>query len=73
MDGRHFPRPLNVNRGILDAIPDDEFRQLVTDEAKRPEPTTKHVAKAFELFLRSKLTGKGWLPLLIWSCYLLIA
>ena len=48
---------VNVNRGILDAIPDDEFRQLVENEAKRPEPTAAHVAKAFERFLRANLTG----------------
>ena len=57
-DGSPFPRPLNVNRGILDAIPDDEFRQLVENEAKRPEPTAAHVAKAFEAFLRSQLGEK---------------
>ena len=57
--GRTFPKPLNVNRGILRSIPDDEFRQLVETEAKRPEPTAAHVAKAFEKFLRSKLKGKG--------------
>ncbi len=54
-EGRRFPQPLNVNRGILDAIPDDEFRTLVENEAKRPEPTAAHVAKAFESFLRSRL------------------
>ncbi len=58
-DGRRFPKPLSVNRGILDSIPDDEFRKLATDEAKRPEPTAAHVAQAFERFLRSKLKGKG--------------
>lgn len=56
-DGRPFPAVVNVNRGILDAIPDDEFRQLVENEAKRPEPTAAHVAKAFERFLRANLTG----------------
>lgn len=58
-DGRRFPKPLSVNRGILEAIPDDEFHKLVADEAKRPEPTAAHVARAFESFLRSKLGGKG--------------
>lgn len=62
-DGRRFPRALNVNLGILQAIPDDEFRQLVENEAKRPEPTAAHVAKAFESFLRSKLRGKGLIVL----------
>jgi len=59
LNGERFPKPLNVNRGILDTIPDDDFRQLAENEAKRPEPTAAHVAKAFERFLRANLTGKG--------------
>jgi len=59
MDGRTFPKPLNVNRGVLQAIPDDQFKHLVENEAKRPEPTAAQVARAFEAFLRSKLKGKG--------------
>ena len=62
-EGRRFPKPLNVNREILEMIPDDEFRQLVEDEAKRPEPTAAHVARAFEAFLRRKLQGKGLIVL----------
>jgi hypothetical protein len=62
-DGRRFPKPLNVNSEILKTIPDDEFRRLVADEAKRPEPTAAHVARAFEAFLRSKLQGRGLLVL----------
>lgn len=62
-DGKNFPKPLSVNKEILDAIPDEEFRQLVENEAKRPEPTAAHVAKAFETFLRSNLQGKGLIVL----------
>ena len=58
-DGRRFRKPLSVNRGILEMIPDEEFKHLVENEAKRPEPTAGHVARAFEIFLRSKLHGKG--------------
>jgi hypothetical protein len=58
-DGKPFPEPLSVNRGILDSIPDNEFRRLVENEAKRPEPTAAHVSKAFEKFLRSKLRAEG--------------
>lgn len=58
-DGKRFPKTLSVNHGILSAIPDDEFKHLVENESKRPEPTAGHVAKAFEIFLRSKLRGKG--------------
>ena len=59
LDGTKFPAPVSVNRGILDMIPDDEFRKLVEDEAKRPEPTAAHVGRAFEAFLRANLQGKG--------------
>lgn len=62
-DGRYFPAPLSVNRGILDAIPDDEFKQLVLEEARRPEPAAAHVAKAFATFLRSILKGRGLIVL----------
>ncbi|HOC54132.1 MAG TPA: hypothetical protein PKI20_00775 [Verrucomicrobiota bacterium] len=58
-DGTPFPKAISVNRGILDTIPDDDFRQLVNDEAKRPEPTAAHVAAAFEQFVRSQLAGKS--------------
>ena len=61
--GTQFPRAINVNRGILDAIPDEDFKQLAENEAKYPEPTAAHVAKAFEQFLRANLGGKGLLVL----------
>jgi hypothetical protein len=54
-----FPLPLNVNRGILEAIPDEEFKRLASDEARHPQPTANQVGRAFEAFLRRVLTGKG--------------
>jgi len=54
-EGEPFPEPLSVNRGVLDAIPDEEFKRLVQGEAKWPEPTMAHVAHAFESFLRDAL------------------
>ena len=44
-------------------IPDDDFKHLAENEAKRPEPTAGYVAKAFEMYLRSKLCGKGLIVL----------
>lgn len=35
LDGKPFPKPLSVNRGILETIPDEEFRKLVQDERQR--------------------------------------
>jgi len=62
-DGESFPAPLSVTRGILDGIPDQEFRSLTEYEAKRPEPIAAHVLRAFEDFLRSHLRGRGVLVL----------
>jgi hypothetical protein len=62
-EGTPLPKSVSVNRGILDTIPDDEFRKLVNDEAKRPEPTAAHVGTAFEQFIRSNLSRKGLLVL----------
>lgn len=62
-DGKRFPKPVNVNSGILETIPDDEFRQLAEHEAKRPEPTAAHIARAFKELLRTKLQKKGLLIL----------
>ena len=37
-DRKPFPMPMNVNKGILDTIPDDEFKKLAENESRRPEP-----------------------------------
>lgn len=59
LDGRRFPVPLSVNRGILDAIPDNDFKRLTRDEVIYPEPTVAHIRQAFEQFLRNQLQGRG--------------
>jgi hypothetical protein len=61
--GIRFPKAINVNKGILDTIPDSEFKELCENEARRPEPTRAHVAMAFEKFLRQTLAKKGLLVL----------
>lgn len=62
-NGEHFPEPLSVNAGILDAIPDDEFRELAEKEARLPEPARAHVGRAFERFLRGALKEHGLIVL----------
>ena len=59
LDGIQFPKPLNVNRGILEMIPDEDFKRLAENEAKYPEPTAAHVKRAFELFLRQTLENSN--------------
>lgn len=70
-EDEHFPAPLSVNAGILNAIPDAEFRELALNEARRPEPTRAHVARAFETFLRGALEQHGLVVLaqleLLWA------
>lgn len=61
--GEPFPTPLSVNREILDAIPDEEFKELVDNEPKWPEPTKEHVKQSFESFLRSRLRDHDLLVL----------
>ena len=56
-DGERFPKPLSVNRGILQAMPPEELHRLAADEGVFPEPVAAHVAQAFEMFLRHRLQG----------------
>lgn len=63
IEGVPFPAPLSVNREILEAIPDEEFKELAENEPKRPEPTMQHVKKSFETFLRSQLQNHDLLVL----------
>jgi len=63
LDGIQFQKPLSVNRGILDSIPDDEFKKLAENEARYPEPTKSHIGRAFETFLRISL-GKDSIVIL---------
>jgi hypothetical protein len=59
LDGQRFPAPVSVNRGILEAIPEGEFKELVQAEVRVPEVVARHVRQAFEQFLRERLMGEG--------------
>lgn len=60
-DGMKFPQPISLNQGIMESIPDAEFKLLVENEAKRPEPTAAHVARAFENYIWAALQAKNLL------------
>ncbi len=62
-EGLPFPAPVSVNRGIINAFSDDEFRSIVKDEARRPESTSASVKKVFQQFLRKNFTKKNILIL----------
>jgi hypothetical protein len=54
-DGEPFSRAESVNEGIINRFSDEQFRTLVNDEAKRPEPTRASIGDAFEAFIRERL------------------
>ena len=54
-DGEPFQKPESVNKGIINRFSDEQFRTLVSDEAKRPEPTRASIGSAFEEFVKEKL------------------
>jgi hypothetical protein len=62
-DGKAFPVPFNVNRRILQTIPDDQFKTLVENEPKTPEPIAQYVAASFESFLKSAVKENGMVVL----------
>ena len=59
VDGQAFPIPFSVNREIIDAFSDDEFCDLVQEEAKRPEPTRASIRNVFEKIIREKLENNN--------------
>ena len=54
-EGEPFPVAESVNKGIINRFSDEQFRTLVNDEAKRPEPTRASIGSAFEAFIKEKL------------------
>jgi len=52
--GALFSDPVSVNKSIIDTFSDDEFRSIVKEESRRPEPTRASIKKAFEQFLRKQ-------------------
>jgi len=62
-NGEFFPGAVSVNRGILNSIPDTEFKSLAENEPRRPEPTMARVAQAFAAFLRSEMNKKDLIVL----------
>ena len=57
-DGTPFMQPLSVTRGILDSIPDEEFRQLAEREPILPNAAAQRVKRAFEEILRAAVENR---------------
>ena len=58
-NSKPFPTPLSVNRGILESLPDDRFKELVEDEAKYPQTARDEVQNAFETYVDACLQRDG--------------
>ena len=56
-DNLQFPLPISVSSSILNQFSDEEFHRIVTDEAKRPEPTRKSIEDEFNAFVRRTLVS----------------
>jgi hypothetical protein len=53
--GKKFASPISINESIIDAFNDEDFRDLVNKEARRPEPTRTSIKNMFEKTIRSNL------------------
>lgn len=58
-----WPTPLNLNRALLDSIPDAELRQLIRDEAHYPQAVRGHLNRSFQAVLREHLERSSFLIL----------
>ncbi len=62
-DGAPFPTPINLNRALLDSIPDDELRKLVRDEARRPQAVQHQLNDRLRELLQAHLAATPFLIL----------
>jgi hypothetical protein len=54
-DGRPLGLPINLNRELLRRIPDEDLKELVQNEAKRPQSVKQRLAEEFERILVESL------------------
>ena len=58
-----FPKPLNLNRELLSRIGDDDLRQLVKDEARRPQSVQDRLNRELNGFLRDAFSNSRFIIL----------
>lgn len=58
-----WPLALNLNRALLDSIPDDELRGLIRDEARYPQNVRGQLNRALQSVLRQCLESSPFLIL----------
>jgi len=58
-----WPLSLNLNRALLESIPDDDLRALIRDEARYPQAVRGHLNRSFQAVLRNHLERSPFLIL----------
>lgn len=53
--GEKLPPPVNLNRVILERVPDDDLKSMVQNEAKRPRSISQRVASELDGLLADHL------------------
>lgn len=62
-DGQPLRPPINLNRALLRRIPDDDLKELVQNEAKRPQSVKQRLVEEFDRLLVEELDGSPFLAL----------
>ena len=60
-DGALFPRPINLNKTLLDNIADEDLRRLVRDEARRPHTAQSRLNQELDAVLGELLKNTNFL------------
>lgn len=55
-DGNPFPKPISVNRMLLDSFNEEALSAVIIKESKRPKATQAVLDKAFDDFLRESFS-----------------
>ena len=63
LEGHPLPVPLNVNRELLARIGDEDLRQLVRDEPRRPQTVQRRLNQELQDLLNDRLRASWFLIL----------
>src|SRR3954453_885179 len=62
-DGRPLKSPINLNRALLHRIPDEDLKELVQNEAKRPQSVKQRLAEGCDRLLVEELEAGPFVAL----------
>jgi hypothetical protein len=62
-DGQSLGKPVNVNRGLLERICDEELKRLVQTEASRSESVKDRLSREFDALVEEKLASRSFVAL----------